>query len=134
MTPSIEQRLLSHGMRPTRQRLAVATALFGGPDRHVTPEQLHRELAEQDTRVSLATIYNTLNQLLARGLVREVSVTPGVTYFDTNTRPHCHVYHEPSGVLSDCDHNTLGIKLDELTLPEGTVLSRVDIVIRVRDA
>lgn len=131
---NLEQHLIAHGLRPTRQRLAIAHLLFDGPDRHITAEQLHRELAQTGSATSLATVYNTLNQLLARNLIREVSVAPGVAYFDTNTDPHIHVYHEQSGQISDADPEQLGINLDDLRLPEGTTLSRIDIVLRVRNA
>ena len=57
------ERLKDVGLRPTRQRLALARLLFDGGDRHVTAEQLHNEALGADSRVSLATVYNTLNQL-----------------------------------------------------------------------
>ncbi|MDH3231813.1 MAG: transcriptional repressor, partial [Alphaproteobacteria bacterium] len=69
--------LRSAGLRPTRQRLGLARLLFEYGDRHVTAEQLHAESAGMNMRVSLATIYNTLNQFSEVGLLREVVVEPG---------------------------------------------------------
>ena len=67
--PSLE-RLKRHGLRPTRQRLALVKILFDRGDRHVTADNLRDEAAAAGVRVSLATIYNTLNQFTAAGLLR----------------------------------------------------------------
>ena len=88
-------------LRPTRQRLALARFLFEKGDRHVTAEQLHDEAAAAAVPVSLATVYNTLHQFVAAGLLREVVVDPGRSYFDTNTADHHHFFFEESGRLMD---------------------------------
>src|SRR5512135_1295815 len=78
--------LLQHaGLRPTRQRLALARLLFDRGDRHLTAEQLHAEAGAERISVSLATVYNTLHQFTRAGLLREVVVEAGRSYFDTNT-------------------------------------------------
>ncbi|MFT4979786.1 MAG: Fur family iron response transcriptional regulator [Myxococcota bacterium] len=133
-TTQLRQHLLSCGLRPTRQRMAIAEALFSGPHRHITPEQLHRELCAGDTQTSLATVYNTLNYFLGLSLIRELSVAPGLTCFDTNTDPHMHIYNEQTGEITDADAESLGIHVADLRLPEGTTLARIDIVLRVRSA
>ena len=74
-------RLKAVGLRPTRQRLALAKLLFDGDDRHVTAEVLHAEAQGAKVRVSLATVYNTLHQFTSAGLLREVVVDPGRSYF-----------------------------------------------------
>ncbi len=127
----IEQLLLARGVRPTRQRMALTTLLLGQPSRHVTAEALHHEAQEAGAQVSLATVYNTLNQLRGLGLVREISVTPGRSYFDTNTSHHFHIYHEETGELWDVDPARCEALLAG-PLPAGTELSRVDVVYRVR--
>src|SRR5438094_9801147 len=99
--PIVVERLRRAGLRPTRQRVALARLLFNGGDRHVTAEQLHGEALGATIRVSLATVYNTLHQFTAAGLLREVVVEPGRSYFDTNTDDHHHFFCEPSGVLQD---------------------------------
>src|SRR3546814_11565190 len=84
---ALVQRLKTAGLRPTRQRLALAKLLFeapGGSDRHITAEQLHAEAVADNVRVSLATIYNSLHQFTTAGLLREVVVESGRSYFDTN--------------------------------------------------
>ena len=86
-------------LRPTRQRLALAKLLFEKGDRHVTAEQLHDEALAASIPVSLATIYNTLHQFVGAGLLREVVVNPGRSYFDTNIADHHHFFFEETGKL-----------------------------------
>ncbi|HXP75432.1 MAG TPA: Fur family transcriptional regulator [Stellaceae bacterium] len=117
-------------LRPTRQRLALARMLFDKGDRHVTAEQLHGEAQAAAVRVSLATVYNTLHQFIAAGLLREVVVDPGRSYFDTNVSDHHHFFHEESGRLQDISGERLGVA--ELPAPPaGTQIRRVDVIIRV---
>jgi Fe2+ or Zn2+ uptake regulation protein len=82
------------GTRPTRQRLTLARLLFEQGDRHVAAEQLHGEAVEAAVRVSLATVYNTLHQFIEAGLLREVVVNSGHSYFDTNVSDHHHFFFE----------------------------------------
>ncbi len=117
-------------LRPTRQRLALARMLFEKGDRHVTAEQLHGEAQAASVRVSLATVYNTLHQFIAAGLLREVVVDPGRSYFDTNVSDHHHFFHEETGRLQDISGERVGVA--ELPAPPaGTQIRRVDVIIRV---
>src|SRR5690349_25178123 len=99
--PTVIERLRHVGLRPTRQRVALAKLLFESGDRHVSAEQLHGEAAAAAVRVSLATVYNTLHQFTEAGLLREVVVEPGRSYFDTNTADHHHFFCEATGKLQD---------------------------------
>lgn len=121
------------GLRPTRQRLALARLLFDGDcDRHVTAEQLHAEAMGQKVSVSLATVYNTLHQFTDAGLLREVVVEPGRSYFDTNTNDHHHFFHEGRGELQDISGASVEVR-DLPPLPEGSRIARVDVVVRLAD-
>ena len=120
------------GLRPTRQRLALARQLFTGADRHVTAEQLHSESLSQGNSGSLATVYNTLHQFTAAGLLRELVVDAGRSYFDTNVSAHHHLYFEDSGMLRDVSGDNVAIG-DLPALPEGAEVSRIDIIIRVKN-
>lgn len=125
--------LRNAGLRPTRQRLGLARLLFEDGDRHVTAEQLHAECASLDMKVSLATIYNTLNQFTEVGLLREVVVEPGRSYFDTNTADHHHFFHEDSAELQDIPGNAITVgPIPEP--PAGTSVDRVDIIVRVKNS
>ncbi len=128
---SLLEQLKTAGLRPTRQRLALARLLFGGGERHVTAEQLHGEAMGAEIKVSLATIYNTLHQFTTAGLLREVVVEPGRSYFDTNTTDHHHFFHEQGGQLEDIPGDQ--VRLAELPLPpSGTAIRRVDVIVRIR--
>ncbi len=96
-------------LRPTRQRLALSRLLFEKGDRHVTAEQLHGEALAASVLVSLATVYNTLHQFIAAGLLREVVVNPGRSYFDTNTADHHHFFFEDTGRLLDIPSDRIGV-------------------------
>jgi Fur family iron response transcriptional regulator len=124
-------RLRRAGLRPTRQRTALAALLFSGQVRHVTAEALHAEAETAGEQVSLATVYNTLHQFTRAGLLRQVTVDGTRTYFDTNTVDHHHFYREEDGMLVDIESD--GIRVDGLPQPpEGCRVERVDVVVRVR--
>jgi Fur family iron response transcriptional regulator len=128
---AILPRLRACGLRPTRQRVALARLLFDGADRHVTAEQLHGEALASAIRVSLATVYNTLHQFTTAGLLREVVVEPGRSYFDTNVDDHHHFFCETTGMLQDIPG--AAVMVSQLPrAPAGTEISRVDVIIRVR--
>ena len=124
-------RLRSVGLRPTRQRLALARLLLENGDRHITAEQLHGEAVGADIRVSLATVYNTLHQFTEAGLLREVVVEPGRSYFDTNTTDHHHFFCDADGRLQDIPGEDVMVSGFPLP-PLGTEICRVDVIIRVR--
>ncbi len=120
------------GLRPTRQRLALAELLVGdGHDRHVTAEGLFASAAEAGTKVSLATVYNTLRAFCEVGLLNEVVVDGSRSYFDTRMDDHPHFYWEDSNQLTDAPAENLVIAALP-DAPEGMVVSRVDVVIRLR--
>jgi Fur family transcriptional regulator, iron response regulator len=130
-SPNLGERLRSAGLRLTRPRLALGRLLFDGDDRHVTAEQLHGEAIAATVSVSLATVYNVLNQFTAAGLLREVIVEPGRSYFDTNIDDHHHFFCETSGALQDIsgqDVTVSGIPVP----PAGTEISSIEVIVRVR--
>jgi Fur family iron response transcriptional regulator len=130
-SPNVLERLRSVALRPTRQRLALAQLLFESGDRHVTAEQLHGEALGAAIRVSLATVYNTLHQFTDAGLLREVVVEPGRSYFDTNVDDHHHFFWEPSGELQDIPG--AGVVVSGLpSPPAGSEIHRVEVIVRVR--
>lgn len=127
---TVLERLRAAGLRPTRQRLGLARLLMENGDRHTTAEQLHGEAAASAIPVSLATVYNTLHQFTEAGLLREVVVEPGRSYFDTNTADHHHFFCEANGLLQDIPAH--GIAVSGLpAAPAGTEIRRVDVIVRV---
>ena len=131
--PCLMAVLRMAGLRPTRQRIALAELLFDGPHRHVSAEQLHAEAAEEKIGVSLATVYNTLHQFREAGLLREISVDASRSYFDTDTSDHHHFYVENEQRVIDIPASS--IRIDGLPdAPKGMSITHVDVVIRVRNA
>ncbi len=130
----IAQWLARGGLRPTRQRLALADLLVGdGQDRHVTAESLYALAAGSGEKVSLATVYNTLRAFCEAGIMTEVVVDGSKSYFDTRTDDHPHFFWEDTATLTDAPKDEL--KITGLpAAPAGTEVSRVDVVIRLRRA
>ena len=120
------------GLRPTRQRLLLATLLVGdGQDRHVTAESLFDASRSAGEKVSLATVYNTLRAFCDAGLIQEVMVDGSKSYFDTRLDDHPHFFWEDSQALTDAPADQLEIaRLPDA--PEGAEVSKVDVVIRLR--
>ena len=124
-------KLREAGLRPTRQRLDLAALLFAQGHRHLTAEQLHQEAARAGVRISLATVYNTLNQFTHAGLLRQVVVDAQSSYFDTNTRDHQHFFVEDDARLIDIPGESVLVS-GVPAPPKGTALRRIDVVVRVR--
>ena len=130
--PVIE-RLRAAGLRPTRQRLALAEMLFQSGDRHVCAEELLAEAEAAEVDVSLATVYNTLNQFEAAGILRQVAIEGGKTYFDTNMSDHLHFFVRGQNRLIDVATDQMRITgLPDL--PPGTELDRIDVIVRLKPA
>ena len=125
------ERLRACGLRPTRQRVELASLLFREHDRHVTAESLHDEVGKAGIRVSLATVYNTLHQFTGAGLLRQVIVDAARSYFDTNTGDHQHFFLEEEGMLIDIPGEHIAVS-GVPTPPPGLAVDRVDVVVRVR--
>ncbi|SIQ75061.1 Fur family transcriptional regulator, iron response regulator [Rhizobium sp. RU20A] len=131
IAPSVEDRLRLSGLRPTRQRVALADLLFAKGDRHLTVEELHEEAQVAGVPVSLATVYNTLHQFTEAGLIRVLAVEGARTYFDTNVSDHHHFFVEGRAEVLDIPVNNIEIgNLPEP--PEGMEIAHVDVVIRLR--
>lgn len=127
----VKAMLRSVGLRPTRQRLALGWILFGKGDRHITAEMLYEEATAAKVLVSLATIYNTLNQFTDAGLLRHVAVDGAKTYFDTNNSEHHHFFVEGENALVDIPDAAVTIG----SLPpalDGYEIARVSVVVRLK--
>jgi Fur family iron response transcriptional regulator len=127
----VKAMLRSVGLRPTRQRMALGWILFGKGDRHLTAEMLYDEASAAKVPVSLATIYNTLNQFTGAGLLRHVAVEGSKTYFDTNTSSHHHFFVEDENALVDIPDAEVAIGKLPPAL-DGYEVARVNVVVRLR--
>jgi Fur family iron response transcriptional regulator len=127
-----EARLRQAGLRPTRQRMALASLLYAKGDRHLTVEELHAEAADAGINVSLATVYNTLHQFTEARMIRVLAVEGNRTYFDTNVSDHHHFFVEGRNEVLDIPLSNIAIA-NLPTPPEGMEIAHVDVVIRLRE-
>ena len=119
------------GLRPTRQRLLLGRLLFSKGGRHATAEMLHAEASSAGIHISLATVYNTLNQLTDAGLLRRIGVDGSKSYFDTNPTTHHHFFVDREDRLLDVPEP--GVLIDKLPQPlPGYEISRVDVMVHLR--
>lgn len=123
--------LRARGIMPTQQRLQIARVLFANQT-HVSAEQVMLQVNGGQDHVSKATVYNTLGLFARNGLINEVIVDPTRILYDPNTAPHHHFYNTDTGELTDIAADQL--ELSQLpSLPEGTMATGVDVIIRVRN-
>jgi Fur family iron response transcriptional regulator len=127
----IRQRLQAARLRPSRQRVSLAGLLFVAGDRHVTAEQLYREAQALDMPLSLATVYNTLRQFVAAGLIREIAVFGSKVWYDTNIGSHNHYFDESRQRLSDIPEDLT--KNLRIAPPPGYRVVGVDVIVRLCD-
>lgn len=127
---SLPAVLRRHGINPTHQRIEIAHALFARNE-HLSADQVLALVNEEHPETSRATVYNTLNLFVQKGLIREVIVDPSKVFYDPNTQPHYHLYDVRTGRLADIDAESVRVSgLPEL--PPGVVTEGVDIILRVR--
>ena len=127
----LEDRLRLAGLRPTRQRVAIARLLLDGRHRHVSAESLSAEIRESGIQMADGTVYNTLNQFTDAGLLRRVTVHNEYSLFDTNVEHHHHFYDSGADCLIDipADH----VVLDRLPdAPDGHEIQSFDVTINIR--
>jgi Fur family iron response transcriptional regulator len=127
---AIKARLKAAGLRPTRQRMILGWLLFAGGDRHITAEALFGEVTRVQGHLSLATVYNTLNQFRESGLIRQVPTGGGRAVFDTNTGDHHHYLVEADGTILDMPADLVPA-FPHPPAPEGYRVVGVDVVVRL---
>ncbi len=129
---NVIQLLRKHGISQTAQRVKIAAALFSGMD-HPSADEVLLVVNQKKAEVSKATVYNTLNLFVKKGVIREVIIDPSKILYDPRTDRHHHFYDISTGKLSDIDFSELPIH-SLPSLPHGTLLDGIDIVIRTRPA
>ena len=127
----VREKLRAVDLRPTRQRVSLASLLFVGGDRHVTVDQLFDEARALRMPLSRATVYNTLHQFVAAGLVREIALYGSKVWYDTKTGSHCHFYDEAKADLFDMPEDVA--KQLAIVPPKGKRIVGVDVIVRLAD-
>jgi Fur family iron response transcriptional regulator len=128
----IRRKLETAGVRPTRQRVDLGRAIFGGGDWHFTAEMIYQETRSIRFAPTLGTIYNTLNEFARCGLLREIAIYDAKLWYDTKTGPHFHFYCEDSEELSDIPDEWL--PQIEIPPPEGMQIAAIDVIVRLKKA
>ena len=128
----IRRRLEAAGVRPTRQRVDLGRTIFGAGDRHFTAEMIYEETRSIRFARTRGTIYNTLNEFARCGLLREIALYDAKLWYDTKTGPHFHFYSEDTEELSDILDEWLP-RID-IPAPDGTRITAIDIIVRLKKA
>jgi Fur family transcriptional regulator, iron response regulator len=127
---TIRRKLEEAGVRPTRQRIDLARAIFAAGDRHFTAEMLFQDTRAIRFAPTLGTIYNTLNEFSRSGLLRQIAIYDAKLWYDTKTGPHFHFYDEDSDTLSDIPEECLP-DID-IPAPQGMRIAAIDVIIRLK--
>ena len=130
MREQMADLLVSRGVFPTAQRVDVALLILAKPQ-HLSADQIIAGIRAMGSRVSKATVYNTLNLFCERGLLRTVDVDPTRQYYDSSIGAHHHFYNVDTGELIDIPLDAVTLNVNT-ALPPGTEQMGVDVVIRVR--
>jgi Fur family transcriptional regulator, iron response regulator len=129
---AIKAKLLEVDINPTHQRSEIARVMLSKAQ-HLSAEQVLSLVNMNSAHVSKATVYNTLNLFVEKGLIRQLIIDPTKVFYDTNTSYHHHYYNEDTGELSDFESNDMNLN-PEPALPDNTVQSGVDIIVRVKNS
>ena len=124
------KKIEESGIIPTKQRRILAKILFQKGNRHISAENLFDEVKKEHRKISLATIYNTLKQFTNLGIIREIVVDKNKSLYDTDNRPHYHLYIEDEGKIHDIPTDNINLNLP--SIPACLTLHDIDIIVRVR--
>ena len=122
--------LEKNGFRATKQRRVLAKLIFNKGKRHISAENLFDEVKEEERKISMATIYNTLKQFTSLGLIREIVVDQNKSLYCNNNQSHYHLYIEDEGKVIDIP--TKNIDLDIPSIPACLKLHDIDVIVRIR--
>ena len=125
----VQERLKLYGLRPTRARTRIGMILLNKP-KHLSAEQVHEKLKQKGYTISKATVYNTLNAFSECGIVREVTIDPSRTYYDSTTTPHHHFYNVDTGQLMDIASDDMSVE-NIPRLPDNTQIQDLEIVVKI---
>ena len=127
---NIKEILRSKSLKLTKQRLLVASYLFDGHNKHVTAEDLFIKLNKSKSRISLATVYNTLHEFYKNKLINKLSINSEKIYFDTNMSSHHHFYNKEDEMLVDVSNN---LRINGLpNPPKGKKIEKIEVLVHLK--
>ncbi len=106
---SLDERLRQSGVQPSAQRLAIAAYVLDTGD-HPSADEVWQRVKKTLPMVSRATVYNTLNLFVGKGLLRQVEVGGGRVLFDPRTEPHHHLIDDRTGKVYDVPWEALDVQ------------------------
>ena len=129
----IINKLRSSNLRPTKQRILIAKKLFDRKKTfHFTAETLNKAVnKKKDTRISIATIYNTVEAFKKAGHIRKILTNNSKSYYDTNIKSHHHFYDSDSKKLTDIDYQEV-IFNKVPNPPKGKKIKDLEVVISLQ--
>jgi len=125
-------RLRSSGLRPTKQRLTICKILFDKKDTfHFTIDKLKKKIEKNTkSKISLATVYNTVHAFRNNGYLKEISLQGNKTFFDTNAKNHHHFYDQDTGDLFDIKNEDIILSKLPLT-PKGKKIKEIEVTVSI---
>ena len=93
--------LKKYRLKPTSQRIFLANILFGNKNEHFCVEDLKMIVEKKGHKMSLATIYNNLQNFAEVGLLKQRRISKNKSYFDNNISDHYHFYDDENSTLID---------------------------------
>ena len=127
---NIKEILRSKSLKLTKQRLLVANYLFDGQDKHITAEDLFKKLNKSKSKISLATVYNTLHEFYRNNLISKLTIDSEKIYFDTNMSNHHHFYNKEDGMLIDVSSS---LKINGLpNPPKGKKIEKIEVLVHLK--
>jgi len=124
-------RLRAHGIQPSAQRVAIARYVLV-TDEHPSADQVWERVRRDMPVVSRATVYNSLNLFVDKGLLRELVLAEGKVVFDPNVERHHHFIDDRTGRIHDVPWDALCVS-DPSALP-GFEVREYQVVLRGRRA
>lgn len=109
MSANLPEVLRSHGIQPSAQRLAVAAYVLD-TEAHPSAEQVWGRVRERFPMISRATVYNTLNLFVEKGLLRQLALSEGKVVFDPKVEPHHHFIDEATGAIHDVPWDSVDVR------------------------
>lgn len=109
MKPDIVRTLEEHGIQPSAQRVAVAEYVLNTTE-HPSADNVWTGVLESFPMISRATVYNTLNLFVEKGLLRELHLAPDSVLFDPKTDRHHHFIDEETGRIFDIPWNQVEVR------------------------
>jgi len=128
------EKLRNSGLRPTKQRLQICEVLFN-PEKtfHFTINDLSNKIKKQlNTKISLATVYNTVHAFEKKGYLKQISINSNQTYFDTNVSNHHHFYDSKEEKLIDLNDSDVG-PINIKKKIDGKKIKSIEVLVNLED-